>query len=393
MKINTLLSIGSIFLLGLIFSGLIRKIKMPSITAYMILGILIGPNIAGLISPQIINSSALISNIVLSFIAFSIGQNLSLQRFREIGNDIVAITIGQGLGAVVFVTGAIYLLTRTSFVVALCYGTIATATAPAAIVMVVREFRAKGKFTNTLLGVVALDDGLGLILFALVLAVIKSLSTVQDHFLQMAFSGIIYGCLEVFGAIILGVILGALLSYFSRFLTNTQEFLIYTLGFIIFNSGLSLFFGFSVLLSNMAMGGILVNINKTSFRFFESLRSIDTPFYLLFFVLAGANLDLGLINSMGLVGGIYIIARMIGKITGTFLSGTLIGTRDEIRKYLGIGLAPQAGVAVGMAMIVKNVLPENGSVIMSTIIATTMVYEIIGPVMTKYALQKVHNIE
>lgn len=393
MTINTLLSLGLIFLLGLTASGLIRKIKMPSVTAYLILGILIGPSFLGLISDKIVSSSGLISNIVLSFIAFSIGQNFLRERMREIGKSVFSITLGQGLGAALIVTAAVYFLTDKPFFIAMSFGAIATATAPAAVVMVVREFRAKGKFTDMLLGVVALDDGLGLMFFALILAVAKSMAGVPGAILPAAFSGVMHGLIEIIGAVVLGLILGWALSFFSKYVTNASELLIYVLGFILLNAGLSLFLGVSVLLSNMAMAGMLININKTGFRFFDSLRSIDSPFFLLFFVLAGANLEFNLLGSIGVIGVVYIVARMAGKIIGTFLSAEIISAPREIRKYLGIALAPQAGIALGMAMIIKNVFPEEGSFIMSTIIATTVVYEIFGPVLTKYALQKAGSIE
>ncbi len=384
---NTLLSLGIILLLGLVGSGVIRKVKMPAITSYILLGILIGPCFLGFISRGIVDSSGLISNVVLSFIAFSIGQNFSKNRLRGIGRDVLYITIGQGIGAVLFTTAAIYFFTEKSFVVAILFGAIATATAPAAVVMVVREFRASGRFTNTLLGVVALDDGLGLMFFALILAIAKSMTGIQSHVLSVVFSGVIHGAVEIIGAVFLGLFLGWILSVFSKYVTTQAELLIFTLGFILFNSGVSLYLGVSVLLSNMAMAAILININKAGPKFFDSIRSIDSPFYLLFFVLAGANLDVKLLKVMGGIGVVYIIARMLGKIAGVFVTGEIIGISDKIRNYLGIGLAPQAGVALGMAMIMKNVFPAEGAFIMSTIIATTVIYEIIGPIMTKLALQ------
>lgn len=393
MTLNILLSLGLVMLLGLISSGLIRKIKMPSVTAYLLLGVLIGPYCLGIITDRIINASGLISNIVLSFIAFGIGQNLSRQIFREIGREVFTITLGQGLGATLFVVAALYFFVDVPFFVALSFGAIATATAPAAVVMVVREFRAKGRFTDTLLGVVALDDGLGLMFFAIIIAVAKSMTGVHGEILPMALSGVLHGTIEVFGSILLGLFLGLLLSFFSRYVTNVSELLIYTLGFIFLNSGISLFLGLSVLISNMTMSGILININKTGFKFFESIRTIDSPFYLLFFVLAGANLEFAILKSIGMIGAVYIVSRMAGKILGVFLSAHISGASKTIRDYLGLALAPQAGVALGMAMIIKSVFPEQGNLIMSTIIATTIIYEIFGPVLTKISLQAAGNIE
>ncbi|MFC2061266.1 cation:proton antiporter [Elusimicrobiota bacterium] len=393
MSINTLLSLGLILLLGLIASALIRKIKMPAITAYLVLGIVIGPAVLNIISEKIIISSGLISNVVLSFIAFSIGQNFSKKRFSEIGNSVVLITIAQGLGAALAVGAAIYFLTNSTMFVVLALAAIAPATAPAAVVMVVREYKAKGRFTDTLLGVVALDDALGLIFFALLLAVLKSIMVLQGEFIPSALWGIYNGLIEVAGAIVLGGVLGLILSLFSKYVNKSTELLIYTLGFVLFNAGLSLYLGFSVLLSSMAMAAVLVNIVEAPFRFFDSIRSIDSPFYLLFFVLAGANLEFNMLKVMGVIGGIYIIARLVGKILGVFIGAQIAGSSSKIKNYLGIGLAPQAGVALGMALIVSSVFPKEGKLVMSIIVATTVIYEIFGPLLTKVALHAAGEIE
>ena len=393
MSTNILLSISIILLLGFASANLIRKINMPSITAYLLLGILIGPHFGSMVSGDLIRSSGLISSIVLSFIAFSIGQNFSAERFRDIGRTAIWLSLTEGIGAAILVGFSLYFICGVPLFVALSFAAIAPATAPAAIVMVVREFRAKGRFTDTLLAVVALDDSWGLMIFALLMAVSKSMIGAHENMLPTAFSGLVHGLFEIAGALLLGIVLGLLLSYFSRFLKSPKENMIYILGFIMLDAGLSISMGVSVLLSNMAMAAVLVNIDKTSFRFFDVLREIDTPFYVIFFVLAGANLEISLLKTMGLVGLTYIIARMAGKIIAVFFTSIVIDAPREIRNYLGIGLAPQAGVALGMAMIVKNIFPQHGSFIMSTIIASTVLYEIFGPVLTKFAIQAAGEIQ
>jgi Kef-type K+ transport system membrane component KefB len=392
-SINSILSLGMMLLFGFASAGFIRNIKMPSITAYLLLGIVLGPSLTNLISNNILVASGLISNVVLSFIAFSIGQNFSRERFRELGRTVISISLAEGLGAAIIVGLSMYFIAGKPLFVALCFAAIAPATAPAAVLMVVREFRAKGRFTDTLLAVVALDDSWGLMIFALLLAIAKSMVGAHGAVLSTAFSGILHGIIEIVGALILGGIMGRIMSKFSEYLHKQSELLIYTLGFILLNAGLSLYLGVSVLLSNMAMATILVNVNKTSFKFFDSIRNMDAPFYLIFFVLAGANLEIGIIKTLGVIGVIYIIARMAGKIIGVFFSAQIVGASKQIRNFLGIGLAPQAGVALGMAMIVKHLFPVEGGYIMSTIIATTVLYEIFGPILTKIALQSSGDIE
>jgi len=390
---NSILSIGIILLSGFAASKIIRLVKLPSITAYLILGILIGPHMGNLVSKDLYEASGLVSNIVLSFIAFSIGQNFSIERFKEIGKTVLSISIAEGVGAAILVFLALYFLTDEPLFVALSFAAIAPATAPAAIVMIVREFRAKGRFTDTLLAVVALDDSWGLMIFALLLAVAKSLTGAHEAIIPVAASGVFHGVLEILGALVLGYVIGIVLADYSKYLNDSRQMLIYTLGFILFTAGLSMMLDVSVLLSNMAMATTLVNKNQTSFRFFNALRDIDSPFYILFFVLAGANLEFGLIRTMGTVGIIYVFARVLGKIAGVYISSRMVGAPDEVRRYLGLGLAPQAGVALGMAIIVKHVFPFEGSFIMSTIVATTVLYEIFGPILTKIALQTAKNIE
>jgi Kef-type K+ transport system membrane component KefB len=390
---NVILSLGFILLAGLVAATIIKSFKLPTITAYLVLGIIIGPHFLGFISNRVIASSGLISNIVLSFIAFSIGQNFSRDRFRQIGKVAIIISISEAVFAAAAVGIGLVLLTDLPLFVVLSFAAIAPATAPAAIVMVVRQFGAKGKFTDTLLAVVALDDSWGLMIFALILAVAKSMTGSHTNIFSLAISGVFHGMIEIFGAIALGCILGTVLSKFAKYVKNQSDTLTYTLGFILLNAGLSLFLDVSVLLSNMAMAAVIVNINKTGFKFFEALRNIDAPFYLLFFVLAGANLELGMVSSMGIIGIVYLVARVAGKIIGVYVGGTISAAGEDIKKYLGIGLAPQAGVALGMAMIIKNVFPKEGGFIMSTIIATTVVYEIIGPVFTKMSLRKAGNLK
>jgi len=391
--LNPLLSLGLLFLLGLFFSNFIKKIKLPAVTAYLLLGIIIGPSFLNLVSEELLNATPLIANVVLSFIAFSIGRNFSKSRLSDIGKPIVVISLLQSFGAAIAVFLALFYLGNQSFFNAITFAAIAPATAPAAVVMVVRETRAKGKFTDTLLGIVAMDDVWGLMIFAIVLATIKSITGVSGSVFAIASQGIANGVIEIFGAVVLGILLGWLLSYFSKLITNPSELLIYTIGFILFNTGVSLFLGVSVLLSNMTMASAVINSGKSAFRYFESLRTIDSPFYLLFFVVAGANLEITALRVMGAAGLVYIIARMAGKVIGTYFGAVYAGGSREIKRYLGMGLAPQAGVTLGMAMIIKGIFPLTGGFILSVIVATTVVYELFGPMLTKYSLVKAKNIE
>lgn len=387
----TILSLGFILLAGLLAGKLIRQLRIPVITAYLLLGIIIGPSVLNLVSEGVLSSSGLISNIVLGLIAFSIGQNFALERFRKIGRPVLWISTLEASGAWLLVTLAFLFILKQPFYIAILFGAISSATAPAATMMVVREYKAKGSFTDTLLGIVAIDDAWCLIIFALSFAIAKALfvHTASSAFL---FKAMFHSLLEVIGAFVLGGALALVLSYLSRFVATPSDLLIYTLGFIFLNTGLALYFNFSVLLANMSMAAVLVNARKVSFKFFDALRAIDSPLYLLFFVLAGANLEIGLLRGLGLLGLGYIIFRSLGKIGGSYLGGVVACVPARMKNYIGLALLPQAGVALGVALIAKAEFPQLGGIIFTTIVATTVIYEIIGPLFTKISLKKAGEI-
>jgi Kef-type K+ transport system membrane component KefB len=387
----TILGLGFILLTALLGGKLVRRLKIPTVTAYLILGIIIGPSGFDLITPGILGSSGLISNIVLGLIAFSIGQNFALDRFRKIGRPVIWMSIFAAVVPWFLISCAFIILLQQPFYIALIFGAISSATAPAATMMVVREYKARGSFTDTLLGIVAIDDAWCLIIFAFSFAVAKALAVHLAGNLLIV-KVLLNALLEIIGACILGGVLALVLSYLSRFVNTPSDLLIYTLGFIFLNTGLALYFNFSVLLANMFMAAVLVNIHQVSFKFFDSLRTIDSPLYILFFVLAGANLEMGLLQTLGVLGLAYIVFRTLGKIAGAYLGGAVAQVPRRLRNSMGLALLPQAGVALGVALIAKTEFPERGSIIFSTIVATTVIYEIIGPVLTKISLKKAGEI-
>ncbi|MBN3039335.1 MAG: cation:proton antiporter [Candidatus Omnitrophica bacterium] len=387
----TILSLGFILLAGLFAGKLIRRLKAPVVTAYLILGVVIGPSAFNLVSESIINASGLISNMVLGLIAFSIGQNFSLSRFKKIGSPIIWISILAALTPWILVTVGLVTFGSQPFFIALLFGAISSATAPAATMMVVKEYKARGSFTDTLLGVVAIDDAWCLIIFAVSFAVAKSFAFHEPSNVFLC-KAVTRSILEILLAFLLGGSLALILSFLSRFVNTPSDLLIYTLGFIFLNTGISIYFNFSVLLANMFLAAVLVNMHDVSFKFFDSLRHIDSPLYLLFFVLAGANLQVPLLKTLGLLGLFYILFRSIGKALGAYLAGVIAGLPTRMKKFMGLALMPQAGVALGVALVAKAEFPELGDVIFSTIVATTVFYEILGPICTKFSLYKAGEI-
>jgi len=258
--------------------------------------------------------------------------------------------------------------------------------------MIIREFRARGVFTNTLLGVVALDDAWCLIIFSVSLALARTLQRpVTEAFLLQKV--LVSALLEIGGAFACGAAIATAVAYLSRYAKTEADVLIYTLGFVLLNTGIALYLGFPVLLANIFLGAVLVNIRRENTRFFEVFKRIDSPLYLLFFVLAGAHLEIGLLQTIGLIGVAYFGFRVAGKLLGASLGGYLSGAPRRVRKYLGFGLIPQAGVALGLALIAKVEFYPMGGIIFTTIMITTIIYEVVGPFFTKFALGRAGEIQ
>ncbi len=387
---NEILSLGIIFILGLIAQKLIQRVKIPIVTGYLLLGILIGPYILNVVSPRILRFSGLFSEIVLGIIAFSIGENFSIANLKTIGRTVFLISVGEVALAFLAVSMVLHFLLKQSIPIALVFGSIAAATAPAATIMVIREYRAKGPFTSTLLGVVAVDDAWGLILFGVFFSIAKSIACKSNVFIPVV---ILLALLKILGAFILGGLLGWILSYFSKLIKNRDELLIYTLGFILLSVGFSRLLDFSVLLTCLGLGTASINFAQRGRKFFDIVDSVSSPLFLLFFILVGAELELPALARLGWVGAAYLVSRVFGKWIGAYIGAKFTRAPDLIKKYIGLGLVPQAGVALGMALYVKSYFVEAGATILPVIIGCTVIYELVGPLCTKYALTKVYEIE
>jgi len=387
LDINVILDIGLILLAAVVAASVIRYIRLPRITSYIIMGVLIGPSLLDLISPELLEHSNLFTSVALSFIAFDLGKKFSLDKLRSIGLQVFGITTAQVLSTFGLVFLAVYLLMGNRSEIAMLYGAIACATAPAATILVAREYKAEGRFTDTLLGTVALDDGVGILMFALVFALARSFAGIDTEAGNPLMSGLLDSFREIFGAVFLGTALGLLLSQLPRVIKKSSTLMIYTLGVIMFNTGLCIHFGLSVLLANMALGITVENISEKDVEFFGAVERIESPFYVLFFVLAGAHLKIGMIPGMSVLGLVYLLSRVAGKTGGAYLGAALVGEDKTVRRYMGLALLPQAGVALGFALIVKSAFPSGGSEIFLVVTATTVFFEILGPVLTRTALK------
>lgn len=388
---NTILCLGIILVGAIVSEKIVNYLRIPAITSYILLGILLGPHALNITGNGLMLSTEILSNIVLGLIAFHIGRNFSLENFRKIGKAVLSISLSVTISTLFCVTAGLYIFAHQSFYISLIFGAISTATAPATTMIIIRQYRARGTFTDILIGSVAIDDAWGIIIFSLCLSVAQTFQygNASELFVLIALG-------KATGKIVLSVIVGFTMAYIvswvSTHLKRTEVMLTFILGAIFINTGISISFNVSPLLSNMIFGAVLVNIDTTAFRYFESVSKVDWPLYVMFYVFAGAGLEIGLLSTLGLVGTIYIASRIMGRVGGGYVGGLLSGTDSKVKNYMGIALMPQAGVAIGLAMIAKTMLHDSGSTIFNTIIITTVVFEIFGPIATRYALNKAGNI-
>ncbi len=374
---------------GLLLTRVVKLIKLPNVTGYLIAGLLIGPYCFKFVTADALAALDVITISALGFIAFSIGSEFKLAHLKAIGSKVLIITACEALGAVIVVDTA---LIAFGFPVpmALCFGAIAAATAPAATLLVVRQYHAKGELTSTLLPVVAMDDAIGLMAYALSVSIAKM---IQNHEAFNIMTTLVNPLLEIIFSLGAGAVLGVLVALSNRFFKSRSNRLTIGIAAVLLGVGLAQQFDLSALLLCMAIGATYVNLRNDAVQTLEQADSWTPPLFLLFFVLSGAELNVAMLPSLGVVGVVYVLARVTGKYFGAFLGCTISKASHKVRKYLGFSLIPQAGVAIGIAQLVVRELPEYGASIQAVILCATLIYELVGPVVTKFSLIKAGEIE
>jgi Kef-type K+ transport system membrane component KefB len=378
---NTILLIGIIFLLGLLSDILGSKTVLPRVSFLILLGVFLGPDLFGLFPQAFVdNWFEVITTISLGMIGFLLGQQFTFQTLQNIGKQIFILTFFKVGIAFLLITTALY-VAGVPFAYALVLGSIASATAPAAIYEVIHEVKIHNDFTRTLLRVVAFDDILALLLFSLVLAFV-SIGPESTWYTMIG-----YGFLEVIGSLGLGYIIGYPIAKITGRLSSGEPMMVEALGSVFVVCGLAIAFDLSAILSTMAMGSAVATFAKHHKKPFHAIKNIEWPFMVLFFLLAGASLHLESFFHIGLIGVVYIVFRIGGFYLGIKVASRY-ATLDQIsQKYMGFALIPQAGVAIGMALMATQTLQEK-EIILPIILGTTLVFEIIGPMVTKYFIQK-----
>jgi Kef-type K+ transport system membrane component KefB len=387
MTISTqfLLIIGGILLIGLMLSALAQRIFLPRVTLLLLAGIAIGEGGLNLIPAALVDRFEIIAEVTLLMVGFLLGGKLTKESLRGSTTDVLWISVGSALMTAALVTlGLIGIGAPTELAVVL--GCIASATAPAAVYDVVAESKLRSAFSQRLLSIVSIDDVWALMLFGAGLSVATSISGMAEgHSFMMIFGQ------DVFGAVLLGGGIGLPAAYFTGRIKPGQPILTEALGIVFICGGLANYMGVSYLIASIVMGAVVSNCARHHDYPFHAIEGIEWPFLILFFVLAGASLELNALNEIGLIGSAYVICRACGKYLGALLGSHISGALRPIKKWIGVALLPQAGVVIGMALVAANQFPDHRQVLLSVVITSTVLFEIIGPILTRLALERTRD--
>lgn len=409
---QTLLAISIALSAGLLMSRVVKPLKLPAVTGYLIAGILVGPYCLGKLGlegfgftdVQHVSDLGILNDVALGFIAFAIGDEFRLSQLKKTGKQATIIGIFQAVVTTLLVDAALiglhFILGEEKFPLsaAIILGAIASATAPAATLMVVRQYKAKGKLTSLLLPIVALDDAVGLIIFAVSFGVAKALLHGEFNIVSILVDPMI----EIVISLVIGAVIGAFLSFAEKFFKSNSKRQALVVTAIIFAVAISKYhhtfglvhIGFSPLLVCMMLGTVFCNICDFSADLMEKTDKWTAPLFILFFVLSGAELEFSVFGEIAVVGIglVYIISRTLGKYLGAYISAGAVKCESNIKKYLGITLFPQAGVALGMSITAMSI-GEVGVLVRNIILFGVLIYELFGPLLTKIALKKSGDIQ
>jgi Kef-type K+ transport system membrane component KefB len=397
-----LLAVGLLLIIGYWGGRAANLIKLPRVSGYLAIGILLSPSTFNILDRQLVNEDLyVVTEMALAIIAYTIGGSLIIQELKRLGGMILWVTISQAVGACLLTTvvlvhtlpfitdlrGPEYDLLGTYLPMALVIGAISVATAPGAVIAIVNELKARGPFTSTLLGVIAIDDGLAIIFFAL--------AGTAAHF--MIHPGSVPGTQMMGGAVaeivfsvLLGIVAGAALKFMARLIRRREALLMVILGVIFVTTGIASVFKLSALLANMIVGFIIVNFEARHHDFFLVIEQIEEPLYGLFFGLAGTCMDLRILRFTGLLAIMIMATRITGKQLGTWIAAKHFGAPQNVRRYLGLGLLPKAGVTVGLVLMAREIfhVPEVATILVNAVIGSVILNELIAPPLVKYALVK-----
>lgn len=380
------ITLGILLLVGLVLDVLASRIYLPRVTLFIVIGLVLGPSVLGLIPEASRDWFHQVTKIALIMIGFILGGKLSLSRMRKYGMHVVGVALGKVCGVFVLMSLGL-LLVGVQLELALILAAIATATAPATTVDVIHETGAEGRFTDILLGAVALNDMLTLLIFSFVLSVAAMMTGESVSMLMLT-----HGLWETGGALILGVLLGVPLAFMTGRIKAGEPTLTEVVGCMLLCAGMAVWWKVSFILAAFAMGAFIVNTARHHNRPFYAVEGIDQPILILFFILAGAVLEIHALAALSVIGVVYLVLRTVGSLGGVWLGAISTRASTEVRKWIGMALLPQAGIALGLALIASERLPQFENVILPVVIGTTVFFELAGPVLTRLSLVKTGNV-
>ena len=386
---NLLFYLAIMLFAGLLFGRLLKLVKLPNVTGYLIAGLVLGPFVTKILTAEQVESLSVISNMALSFIAFTVGLSFKRSYFKRVGMTPVVIALLEALVAVFLVQGA---LIAAGFDVAfsIVLGAIAAATAPAATIMVIKQYGAKGPVTDTLMAVVAIDDAVALVAFGFAVSIA---GVISGNGGGNIFLSILQPLWQVVLSLLIGAVMGVLFKIPLRFFKKSGNRLIIIIGFVFMTSALATLCGVSELLACMALGSVFCNISTESDSINDLCDFFTPPLFELFFVVSGAGLDVSVLPQIGVMGAIYVVVRCVGKYLGAFIGAKIMKAPDAVAKYIGPTLIPQAGVAIGLTIVAQSVVPHYAAQVRAVILCGTLIYELVGPAITKITLKKAGEIQ
>lgn len=387
---DLLFKLSIIILVGIVGGRVANFFKLPNVSGYIVAGLIIGPSFINLVKTQDVDSLSMINEMALAAIAFAIGNEFLLKDMKKVGKSVLLITVAEVIGAVVIVFLVMFFIFKQPLEFSLVIASMSAATAPAGIVMVIRELRANGPLTKTILPIVAIDDALGIMVFGVSLSLAKMFSGVAEF---SAIQIVINPLKEIIFSLLFGFVIGLIMTMLVKKAKNKEELLSITIAFILLGAGGANALNISPLLTCMTMGGTLVNLKPNSSRVFNSINEFTPPINILFFTIAGASLNIKVLSSVGLLGIGYIFARAAGKYIGATLGAKAVGAEENIVKYLGMSLLTQGGISIGLSMIVRKELPHLSDAIITVILFSVLVYEIVGPILAKIAITKAGEVD
>ncbi len=397
---HALFTVGILLTFGYFMGKAVARIKLPAITGYIIAGLLLGDTVSGIVHTHMSEGLKIVTDVALGLIALTIGGEFYWVKLKKMGKEVVIITLAQIVLTFLAVTLSLWLF-KMEFPLALIMGAIATATAPAATVAIVQTLRAHGPFVDYLYGVVALDDAGCVIVFGISFAIATGLLGAGGAGAAAHGPAVLIGhaFLEIFLSLLIGLIFGYLIHRMTRRKDNANEILIITRGLIFLETALAIVFHLSPLMSNMAAGTIIINLSARNHRIFRILEPLTPPIYALFFVIAGTELNPAVLlqEKILILGAVFILARGAAKYGGVYLGSAVSGAPKCVRKYLGFCMIPEAGVAIGLVLLIQasplivHLPPHYDQIIsdmVNIILLAVFVNELVGPPVSKFAIVK-----